>query len=83
MSQKPSTQAPAVNVVRTLAAERGREATASEEANAERFVKKLFERFDLSIPVEVEARGACFSRWHHQVDYHISCYATVLGQVHA
>ena len=45
-----------MNVVRTLAAEQGRQATASEEANAERFVKKLFEKFDLSIPVEVEAR---------------------------
>lgn len=55
-SHLEATQAPAVNVVRTLAAEQGREATASEEANAERFVKNLFEKHDLSIPVDVETR---------------------------
>ncbi|OLQ14672.1 hypothetical protein AK812_SmicGene1172 [Symbiodinium microadriaticum] len=42
-------------LVEYLAQSMGEGATASEEANAERFVKKLFERFDLSIPVEVEA----------------------------
>ena len=45
-----------MSVVRTLASTEGREATASEEAHAERFVQKLFEKHGLSIPIEVVTR---------------------------
>ena len=44
-----------MNIVRALAASHGREATASQEKNAQRFTEKLFQKQDLSIPVNLQA----------------------------
>ena len=48
-------KAPAVSVVRTLAASAGRTASTSEELNAQRFTDRVFAKHDLSLPIAVNS----------------------------